>query len=62
MTPSPVFYEFKGIFDDNVQIPLWGYNIETILAEKLETILRRGVFTIRPRDSMMCTFLEPHKL
>ena len=50
MTPGPVFYEFKGIFDDHVQIPLWGYNIETILAEKLETILRRGVFTTRPRD------------
>lgn len=50
MTPGPVFYEFKGIFDDHVQIPLWGYNIETILAEKLGTILRRGVFTTRPRD------------
>lgn len=50
ITPNPVFYQFGGIFDDNVQIPLWGYNIETILAEKLETILRRGVFTTRPRD------------
>ena len=30
--------------------PHWGYNLETILAEKLETILRRGVFTTRPRD------------
>lgn len=50
MTPSPVFYEFKGIFDDDVLIPLWGYNIETILAEKLETILRMGVFSTRPKD------------
>jgi len=50
MTPSPVFYEFKGIFDDDVLIPLWGYNIETILAEKLETILRMGVFSTRSKD------------
>ncbi len=62
MTPSPVFYEFKGIFDDDVLIPLWGYNIETILAEKLETILRRGVFSTRPKDFMMCTFSQLHRL
>ncbi len=50
ITPSPVEYEFSGIFDDEVRIKLWGYNIETIMAEKLETILSRGVFTTRPRD------------
>lgn len=50
MTPHPVSYIFRGIFDDSIQIPLWGYNVETILAEQLETILRRGVFTTRPRD------------
>ncbi len=50
ITPSPVLYEFSGIFDDELKIKLWGYNIETIMAEKLETILRRGIFTTRPRD------------
>lgn len=34
----------------NVKITLWGYNIETVIAEKVETILSRGVFTTRPRD------------
>ena len=29
---------------------LWAYNIETVLAEKVETILRRTVFNTRPRD------------
>ena len=29
---------------------MWGYNIETVIAEKVETILRRGVFTTRSRD------------
>ena len=33
-----------------MSIELWGYNIETVIAEKIETILRRGVFTTRPRD------------
>ncbi len=50
ITPNPVEYEFSGIFDEDVRINLWGYNIETILAEKLETILRRGIFSTRPRD------------
>lgn len=50
ITPEAVQYEFSGIFDDNVRISLWGYNIETVIAEKVETILRRGVFNTRPRD------------
>ena len=39
-----------GIFDETVKITLWGYNIETVMAEKAETILSRGIFTTRPRD------------
>ena len=50
ITPDAVRYEFSGIFDENTRISLWGYNIETVIAEKVETILRRGVFSIRPRD------------
>jgi hypothetical protein len=50
MTPSAVPYEFSGIFDESVRIRLWGYNIETVMAEKVETILTRGIFSTRPRD------------
>ena len=50
ITPAAVQYEFNGIFDDSVQIKLWGYNIETVLAEKVETMLSRGIFSTRPRD------------
>lgn len=50
ITPSAVKYEFGGIFDEKVRITLWGYNIETVMAEKVETILSRGIFTTRPRD------------
>ena len=50
ITPKAVQYEFSGIFDEDLRISLWGYNIETVIAEKMETILSRGVFTTRPRD------------
>lgn len=50
ITPSAILYEFNGIFEEDLKIELWGYNIETVLAEKIETILRRGVFNTRPRD------------
>lgn len=50
ITPSPVEYTFSEIFDDEKSYRLWAYNIETVLAEKIETILRRGVFNTRPRD------------
>lgn len=50
ITPGAVLYEFGGIFDEDAQISLWGYNVETVMAEKVETILSRGVFNTRPRD------------
>ena len=50
ITPEAIKYEFGGIFDEDLRISLWGYNIETVIAEKVGTILRRGVFTTRPRD------------
>lgn len=50
ITPKPIEYTFSGIFEDELNITLWGYNIETVLAEKVETVLTRGTFTTRPRD------------
>ena len=50
ITPNPVEYAFSEIFDDEKYYRLWAYNIETVMAEKVETILRRGVFNTRPRD------------
>ena len=50
MTPNAVQYNFSEIFDDEKTFEMWAYNIETIMAEKVETILRRGVFNTRPRD------------
>ena len=50
ITPHAVLYSFTQIFDDKQSYELWAYNIETVMAEKIETILRRSVFNTRPRD------------
>lgn len=50
ITPHAVPHNFSEIFDDEKSYELWAYNIETVMAEKVETILRRGVFNTRPRD------------
>ena len=49
LTPGAIRYEFPSSFEDKT-ISIWAYNIETILAEKVETILRRGVLNTRLRD------------
>lgn len=50
ITPHAVQYNFSEIFDDEKSYELWAYNIETVMAEKVETILRHGIFNTRPRD------------
>ena len=50
ITPHAVQYHFSEIFNDEKSYELWTYNIEAVMAEKVETILRRGVFNTRPRD------------
>jgi len=49
ITPKEINYEYHTIFDNKI-IHILAYNIETVLAEKYETILRRSIFNTRPRD------------
>lgn len=49
ITPAAVQYEFPMLFDEKA-IPVLAYTIETILAEKYETIIRRNIGTTRARD------------
>jgi len=49
ITPEAVRYAFHSNFE-NKRFEVWAYNIETIMAEKIETILRRSVLNTRPRD------------
>ena len=49
ITPSAVMYSYKLMFEERA-IPLYTYNIETLLAEKLETVMSRGAANTRMRD------------
>jgi predicted nucleotidyltransferase component of viral defense system len=49
ITPSAVTYEYQFIFEDK-SVPVMAYTLETILAEKYETIIRRNIATTRARD------------
>ena len=49
ITPGAIEYSYRLMFEDRA-ISLWAYNIETLLAEKLETILARGTANTRMRD------------
>ncbi len=49
ITPRAVEYQYKLLLDNRF-INLWTYNLETILAEKLQTILSRGLLNTRMRD------------
>jgi predicted nucleotidyltransferase component of viral defense system len=50
ITPGAIRYGFKTLFGEEKSITLWAYNIETLLGEKVETILRRGTLNSRLRD------------
>lgn len=58
ITPEAVEYEVRSIMDNNLKMKLWGYSIETVLAEKVETILSRSVTNTRPRDFYDIYILE----
>lgn len=49
ITPAAIQYDFPMLFEDK-SVPVMAYTLETILAEKYETILRRNVGTTRARD------------
>jgi hypothetical protein len=49
ITPREIEYSFPLLFEDRA-ISMMTYNLETILAEKLETILSRNIANTRPRD------------
>ena len=49
ITPGKINYQIQSVFD-GARIDIWSYNLESILAEKVETILSRGEASTRPRD------------
>ena len=49
ITPKEIEYQFKLLLEDR-NISVLAYNLETIMAEKLETVISRGDQNTRPRD------------
>jgi len=49
ITPGEIEYNFKLMFEDRT-ISIMAYNLETVLAEKFETTVSRGVANSRMRD------------
>lgn len=49
VTPQPITYDYKAIFGDE-NFPIIAYTIETILAEKLQTIYSRSFLNSRSKD------------
>ncbi len=49
ITPREVRYSFKLMLEERA-IEVWAYNLETVLAEKLETVISRNITNTRMRD------------
>lgn len=49
ITPAAVSYDYPFMFEDK-RVQVMAYTLETILAEKYETIIRRNIATTRARD------------
>ena len=49
LTPREVNYCFLSLFNDE-ELSIQAYNIETVLAEKIETVISRAEASTRPRD------------
>ena len=49
ITPHEVKYSYKLLLEDRT-IQLYSYNLETVIAEKLQTIVARGEINTRMRD------------
>ncbi|TVW97253.1 Abortive infection protein AbiGII [Streptococcus pneumoniae] len=49
VTPQPTTYDYKAIFNDE-NFPIIAYTIETVLAEKLQTIYSRSFLNSRSKD------------
>lgn len=49
ITTRAIEFNYDLLLEDR-SISLWSYNLETILAEKLQTVLARGILNTRMRD------------
>ncbi|MEI6580461.1 MAG: nucleotidyl transferase AbiEii/AbiGii toxin family protein, partial [Eubacteriales bacterium] len=57
ISPGETQFSFKLLLE-NRSIEIFAYNLETVLAEKMETIISRGISNTRMRDFYDLTILK----
>ena len=60
ITPREIEYDYKMMFEEKV-LKIMTYNVETIIAEKFQTAISRGVLNSRMKDYYDLYYLITHK-
>lgn len=60
ITPKEIEYEYKMMFEDR-NLKIMAYNIETIIAEKFQTVISRGILNSRMKDYYDLYYLITYK-
>ncbi len=60
ITPKEIEYNYKMLFEDR-ELKIMTYNIESIIAEKFQTIISRGIFNSRMKDYYDLYYLITYK-
>ena len=60
ITPSEIEYEYKMIFENRC-LKIMTYNIESIIAEKFQTLISRGILNSRMKDYYDLYYLIKYK-
>jgi predicted nucleotidyltransferase component of viral defense system len=60
ITPSEIEYDYKMIFEDR-NLKIMTYNIESIIAEKFQTVISRGILNSRMKDYYDLYYLITYK-
>ena len=60
ITPREIEYNYKMLFEDR-QLQIMTYNIESIIAEKFQTVISRGILNSRMKDYYDLYYLITYK-
>jgi predicted nucleotidyltransferase component of viral defense system len=60
ITPREIEYDYKMIFEDK-SLKIMTYNIESIIAEKFQTVISRGILNSRMKDYYDLYYLLTYK-
>ena len=60
ITPREIEYDYKMMFEDR-KLTIMSYNIESIIAEKFQTVISRGILNSRMKDYYDLYYLVTYK-